>query len=55
MLADPDGRLVALGDIHGCADALEVLLAAVQPRQNDTLVVLGDLRARYLRSDRSAD
>ena len=36
------GRLLAIGDIHGCLPALETVLAAVSPRPNDTLVLLGD-------------
>lgn len=35
-------RLLAVGDIHGCAATLDALMAVVQPRAQDTLVVLGD-------------
>ena len=35
-------RLLAIGDIHGCATALEVLLAAVNLRVGDTIIGLGD-------------
>jgi serine/threonine protein phosphatase 1 len=35
-------RIVAIGDIHGCAAALQAILKAVKPRPQDTLVVLGD-------------
>jgi serine/threonine protein phosphatase 1 len=35
-------RLLAIGDIHGCLTALDALLAAVRPRDDDLLVVLGD-------------
>jgi len=35
-------RTIAIGDIHGCLAALESLLAAVQPRPEDTIVTLGD-------------
>ena len=35
-------RLLAIGDIHGCATALKVLLAAVNPRAGDTIIGLGD-------------
>jgi len=38
----PD-RLFALGDIHGCSTALGKLLATIDPRPEDTLVVLGDV------------
>jgi serine/threonine protein phosphatase 1 len=36
------GRLIAIGDIHGCLAALETILAAVDPQPSDTLVALGD-------------
>ena len=35
-------RIIAIGDVHGCAKALAALLEAVQPTQQDTLVFLGD-------------
>ncbi len=35
-------RTIAIGDIHGCADALEQLLNALQLTPNDTVVALGD-------------
>jgi serine/threonine protein phosphatase 1 len=37
------GRLLAIGDIHGCDVALETLLTAINPRRADTIVVLGDV------------
>ena len=36
------GRLIAIGDIHGCSKALEAVLAAIEPTETDTLVALGD-------------
>jgi serine/threonine protein phosphatase 1 len=36
------GRLIAIGDIHGCRDALRSLLTAIGPRKEDTIVTLGD-------------
>lgn len=36
------GRLIAIGDIHGCHVALDVLLKQIAPSQEDTLVALGD-------------
>jgi serine/threonine protein phosphatase 1 len=39
---DDRGRVFAIGDIHGCSTALRALLAAIGPRPDDTLVVLGD-------------
>ena len=37
------GRLLAIGDIHGCDTALGVLLDAMSITAEDTLVVLGDV------------
>ena len=36
------GRTIAIGDVHGCSAALEAVLGAVDPRGEDTLVMLGD-------------
>lgn len=41
-MADPLGRLIAIGDIHGCIHALEAVLEAIQPVETDHLIVLGD-------------
>lgn len=35
-------RTIAIGDVHGCATALEALLAAIRPRPDDVIVTLGD-------------
>jgi len=35
-------RLLAIGDVHGCARALEALLEAVAPTPADVVVALGD-------------
>jgi serine/threonine protein phosphatase 1 len=35
-------RIIAIGDIHGCALALATLTEAIQPTEQDTLVFLGD-------------
>ncbi len=37
------GRTLAIGDIHGCDVALDVLLGKLEPTADDTLVVLGDV------------
>jgi serine/threonine protein phosphatase 1 len=37
------GRLIAIGDIHGCADEFEELLSRLAPTRDDVLVLLGDL------------
>ena len=36
------GRTIAIGDIHGCAGALEVLLDLIKPTPDDLIVTLGD-------------
>ncbi len=36
------GRMIAIGDIHGCSKALAALLDAIVPTHEDTLVALGD-------------
>ncbi len=38
----PSGRTLAIGDIHGCSQAFEALLTAIEPGPTDTLVMLGD-------------
>jgi serine/threonine protein phosphatase 1 len=35
-------RTIAIGDVHGCARALESLLVTIQPRPEDVIVTLGD-------------
>lgn len=35
-------RLVAVGDIHGCSTALNRLIEAIRPTEQDTAVILGD-------------
>lgn len=35
-------RIIAIGDVHGCAKALAALIEAIQPTELDTLVFLGD-------------
>lgn len=37
------GRLIAIGDIHGCADEFEELLDKLDLRDDDRVVLLGDL------------
>ncbi len=37
------GRLIAIGDVHGCVHALEALLEVICPAPADRLVFLGDL------------
>lgn len=35
-------RIIAIGDIHGCSDALEMVLKNVSPQADDVVVALGD-------------
>ena len=42
MSTDSD-RLIAIGDVHGCAHGLDALLKAVAPAPEDHVVFLGDL------------
>ena len=44
------GRVLAIGDVHGCAFALEALLQAVRPTREEPLVFLGDYVDRGLDS-----
>lgn len=37
-----NGRLFAIGDIHGCADELAAMLQAIAPVRGDTVVFVGD-------------
>lgn len=37
------GRTLAVGDIHGCHVALDVLLSGLAPAPDDTFVILGDV------------
>lgn len=36
------GRIIAIGDIHGCSAAFDLLIEAIQPTNDDTLITLGD-------------
>jgi serine/threonine protein phosphatase 1 len=35
-------RVIAIGDVHGCAKALRSLVEVVRPQPDDTLITLGD-------------
>jgi serine/threonine protein phosphatase 1 len=35
-------RTLVIGDVHGCSVALDIMLAELAPRNDDTLVMLGD-------------
>lgn len=45
-------RTIAIGDIHGCAPALDRLLREIQPTQRDTIIGLGDYVDRGMESSR---
>ncbi len=36
------GRTIAIGDVHGCAEALAAILRAIEPQFDDVVVTLGD-------------
>ncbi len=35
-------RTFAIGDVHGCADALQTVIAAIAPQPDDRIIMLGD-------------
>lgn len=35
-------RVIAIGDVHGCATALRALIEIIRPQPDDTLIPLGD-------------
>jgi len=35
-------RIIAIGDIHGCSEALTAIVAAFAPKPGDTIITLGD-------------
>lgn len=44
------GRILAIGDLHGCSTALAALLQAIDPQPDDTIITLGDYIDRGLDS-----
>lgn len=42
-VAPMKGRVIAIGDVHGCAQEFEDLLNAVAPTRHDRVILLGDL------------
>lgn len=48
-------RTIAIGDIHGCATALERLLTEIQPTNDDMVIGLGDYVDRGMESSRVID
>ena len=49
------GRTIAIGDIHGCHEEFEALLARLNITNEDTLILLGDLVNRGPSSRRTLD
>jgi calcineurin-like phosphoesterase family protein len=43
VMSTNSGRIIAIGDVHGCAHALEALMGAIAPSRGDRLIFLGDL------------
>ena len=48
-------RTIAIGDIHGCATALDRLLVQIQPTQEDTVIGIGDYVDRGMNSAGTLD
>ncbi len=42
-MTERKGRIIAVGDIHGCADEFEALLEQLSLTRHDRLILLGDL------------
>jgi serine/threonine protein phosphatase 1 len=42
-MPNDSGRLIAVGDVHGCVHALDAVLDGINPNPNDEIVFLGDL------------
>ena len=42
-LTQDRGRLIAIGDVHGCISELTKLLFELKPTENDTIIFVGDL------------
>ena len=40
--SNDNGRLFAIGDIHGCVDELSTMINAIAPARGDTVVFVGD-------------
>jgi len=49
------GRILAIGDIHGCDVALETILQTMAPKAEDTVIVLGDVIDRGPNTRRAID
>ena len=54
-LAPPEGRLIFVGDIHGCYDELVDLLERLEPSSKDIVVSVGDIVTKGPAADRCLD
>ena len=36
-------RLIAIGDVHGCIQALDAVLESINPTSDDRIIFLGDM------------
>ena len=50
VYGEPSGRVIAIGDIHGCLNTLKALIGKIDYKQGDTFVFLGDYIDRGLYS-----
>ena len=41
-----DGKLIVVGDVHGCRDELRELISVIAPGEADTLVTVGDFASK---------
>ncbi|HEV7767920.1 MAG TPA: metallophosphoesterase [Thermoanaerobaculia bacterium] len=53
--ARPAGRLIVIGDIHGCYEELRELLTRVAPGANDLVMSVGDIVTKGPAADRCLD
>jgi predicted phosphodiesterase len=51
----PRGRLIFIGDIHGCYDELVELLERVEPTSRDIVISVGDVVTKGPHADRCLD
>ena len=51
----PGGRLIFIGDIHGCYDELVAMLDRLSPSSSDVLVSVGDIVTKGPAADRCLD
>ncbi len=51
----PPGRLIFVGDIHGCYEELVELLGRLEPSPRDTIVSVGDVVTKGPAADRCLD